>query len=307
MPKRKVPVGTPKNAETDVKESKSFAKYAGLALLAAFVAVALSFRSSLVSQPALNQDIVVARATPDAPQRLRWNVTCDAQYQPAKGCTPSQCARVLRDNFVSVDEVQQLRDIAERIMRSGGGSGGPTIFDLNSGALSKGDKFIDLYTQLKNGGQPSPFSEPDRLLLLEVLERVKAAVVDEFGVAPSRLWLTTPTFFSRIRSDAVAVTMNDEYWHEHIDRIAYGSFVYSSLIYLSDYGTDFEGGEFVFVDGQRTHTIHPAKGRFHLFTSGSENVHYVAKVTRGVRHALTIAFTCDKAKGVDDFLSKSRF
>lgn len=34
-------------------------------------------------------------------------------------------------------------------------------------------------------------------------------------------------------------------------------------------------------------------------SSGVENVHYVSRVTSGVRHALTIAFTCDASKSVE--------
>lgn len=53
-----------------------------------------------------------------------------------------------------------------------------------------------------------------------------------------------------------------------MDKIAYGSFVYTSLLYLSDFGSDFDGGEFVFVDPQRNVTIQPTKGRLTMFTSG---------------------------------------
>jgi len=68
------------------------------------------------------------------------------------------------------------------------------------------------------------------------------------------------------------------------------------LVYLSNYNQDFEGGEFVFCDEDgNTHLIlEPVRGRVNAFTSGSENVHYVDKVTKGERYALTIAFTCDK-------------
>ena len=41
-------------------------------------------------------------------------------------------------------------------------------------------------------------------------------------------------------------------------------------------------------------------GRVSMFTSGSENLHYVEKVLSGSRYALTIAFTCDPKSSILD-------
>lgn len=73
------------------------------------------------------------------------------------------------------------------------------------------------------------------------------------------------------------------------------------MLYLNDFGKDFEGGKFSFVDAGRNHTIEPLASRLLLFTSGSENLHNVFKVERGTRYALTIAFTCDKNAAVANF------
>ena len=75
---------------------------------------------------------------------------------------------------------------------------------------------------------------------------MRDAISAHFGV--SGLYLTHPTFFSRINS-APAVTQHDEYWHVHVDKETYPGFHYTSLLYLTDSGLDFEGGDFVFVDG----------------------------------------------------------
>ena len=37
-----------------------------------------------------------------------------------------------------------------------------------------------------------------------------------------------------------------------------------------------------------------------MFTSGSENLHYVERVTSGTRYALTVSFTCDQKYAIDD-------
>ena len=44
------------------------------------------------------------------------------------------------------------------------------------------------------------------------------------------------------------LTLFIKYWHVHIDKETYESFHFTSLLYLTDYGIDFKGGSFVFVD-----------------------------------------------------------
>lgn len=58
--------------------------------------------------------------------------------------------------------------------------------------------------------------------------------------------------------------------HEHLDgdalpplcpQVTYGSFDYTSLLYLSDYLDDFGGGRFVFVEEGANKTVEPRAGR----------------------------------------------
>ena len=80
-----------------------------------------------------------------------------------------------------------------------------------------------------------------------VKDKVKSAVAEHFAIDVSSLHLTHPTFFSRLDSKK-AVTAHDEYWHMHVDKETYPEFHYTSLLYLTDHGRDFRGGDFVFVD-----------------------------------------------------------
>lgn len=136
---------------------------------------------------------------------------------------------------------------------------------------------------------------PDR----DVRQRVQLTVAQAFGISASALHLTKPTFFSRINSTQ-ARTAHDEYWHAHVDKVTYGSFDYTSLLYLSDYLDDFGGGRFVFVEEGANKTVEPRAGRVSFFTSGSENLHRVEKVHWGTRYAVTIAFTCNPDHGIAD-------
>ncbi|KAF3704715.1 2-oxoglutarate and iron-dependent oxygenase domain-containing protein 3 [Channa argus] len=211
-----------------------------------------------------------------------YTVQCSEDYDNQKrypGCTPQKCGRAVTDSVVTREEAQILRRLAERGLGLAGSEGGASILDLHSGALSMGKQFVNIYRDVRG--------------------RIQAVIAETFGLDPALLYLTKPTFFSRINSTA-AKTQHDEYWHPHIDKVTYGSFDYTSLLYLSDYGSDFTGGRFIFMDQSGNRTVEPRAGRVSFFSSGSENLHRVEKVSWGTRYAITVSFTCDPAHAISD-------
>uniref|UniRef100_A0A4W6D779 2-oxoglutarate and iron dependent oxygenase domain containing 3 n=1 Tax=Lates calcarifer TaxID=8187 RepID=A0A4W6D779_LATCA len=201
-------------------------------------------------------------------------------------------------SVVTREEAQVLRRLAERGLALAGSEGGASILDLHSGALSMGKQFVNIYRYF--GDQIGDvFTQEDFQLYRDVRGRIQAVIAETFGLDPTLMYLTKPTFFSRINSTA-AKTQHDEYWHPHIDKVTYGSFDYTSLLYLSDYGSDFSGGRFVFMDQNGNRTVEPRAGRVSFFSSGSENLHRVEKVTWGTRYAITVSFTCDPAHAISD-------
>ena len=244
------------------------------------------------------------------------SIAC-GKYTPAvNGCSPrgSSCGSIVVDDFATADEVDALIEIAGRGMKmSPGGAGGPTILDLQSGALSYQDKFVDVWSVFNNTPEARAYRRSELSAYANVVGRVGELAKAQFGVT-TPLHLTSPTFFSRISGEKPPITQHDEYWHTHIDLEQYGSFVFTALLYLSTSGEDFEGGSFDFLprgaaDGDPavlpTSTVKPRKGRLVLFTSGSEHPHRVTRVTSGTRLALTIAFTCDEGAALQDFLSRA--
>ncbi|XP_031699218.1 2-oxoglutarate and iron-dependent oxygenase domain-containing protein 3 [Anarrhichthys ocellatus] len=219
-------------------------------------------------------------------------------YQRYPGCTPQKCGRAVTDGVVTREEAQLLRRLAERGLALAGSEGGASILDLHSGALSMGKQFVNIYRYF--GDQLSDvFTQEDFQLYRSVRERIQAVIAETFGLDPKLMYLTKPTFFSRINS-TIAKTQHDEYWHPHIDKVTYGSFDYTSLLYLSDYGSDFTGGRFIFMDPNGNRTVEPRAGRVSFFSSGTENLHRVEKVAWGTRYAITVSFTCDPAHGISD-------
>ncbi|XP_032562629.1 2-oxoglutarate and iron-dependent oxygenase domain-containing protein 3 [Chiroxiphia lanceolata] len=228
-------------------------------------------------------------------------IPCSEDYDSHRrfeGCTPRRCGRGVSDAIITREEAERIRRIAERGLSLGGSDGGASILDLHSGALSLGKHFVNLYRYFGDKIHDI-FTEEDFALYRDVRQRIQQRIAEVFGISSSSMYLTKPTFFSRMNSTE-AKTTHDEYWHPHVDKVTYGSFDYTSLLYLSDYTQDFGGGRFVFLDADSNKTVEPRAGRVSFFTSGSENLHRVEKVHWGTRFAITISFTCDPEHGIGD-------
>lgn len=211
------------------------------------------------------------------------------------GCVPVKCGRFISDTIITTKEADHLLDIANRGLALGGSEGGASILDLHTGALSKGKHFISLYQV-----NPSILKEDDFAVYVRVRKKIQEAVAFSFDIKSDKLYLTKPTFFSRLTA-ADPATPHDEYWHSHVDKVTYPSFHYTSLVYLSEHGIDFKGGRFIFDDPDNVSTIiEPRKGRVSIFTSGKENLHHVERVKSGTRFAITVSFTCNKKYAISD-------
>lgn len=234
------------------------------------------------------------------------NVDCSPEYLSEllefKSCIPNKCGRFVTDSLVTAQEVNKLLLLAKAGLSFGGGSGGASILDLHSGALSQGESFINIY---KLAAAKGFLNENVLDAYRHIRRKIAHSICDRFAIDPDSLYLTHPTFFSRIDNNT-AKTVHDEYWHPHVDKETYSSFHYTSLLYLSDHQRDFQGGRFIFIDENKAEnktlysSIEPKKGRVSVFTSGAENLHHIEKVTEGTRYAITISFTCNKQFAIAD-------
>ncbi|KAJ1529209.1 hypothetical protein ONE63_006013 [Megalurothrips usitatus] len=230
-------------------------------------------------------------------QSLECSETYKAEVEHYPGCIPDKCGRLISDSLITTAEAQAMLEIAKRGLNLGGSLGGASILDLHSGALSVGRTFINMYMTEKG---KNIYRKSDFDTYKQVRMKIHRAVAQQFKVSPDVLYLTHPTFFSRL-TNLPPGTEHDEYWHPHVDKDTYESFHYTSLLYLSDYGEDFDGGRFVFIDKDNVNsTVEPRKGRVSVFTSGKENTHYVERVRSGTRFAMTVSFTCDPKHAIQD-------
>lgn len=74
-----------------------------------------------------------------------------------EGChkVGKMCGRAVKDNFVSPEEVVQLREIAETGMTNRSKLGGPTIMDVNTGYVKDGQGLVNIYQSDRNA-PPTP-------------------------------------------------------------------------------------------------------------------------------------------------------
>ncbi|CUF04713.1 2OG-Fe(II) oxygenase, putative [Bodo saltans] len=272
------------------------------------------------SATAAPQDIAMSSCIP--PQHLCTRIVVDSFVSDS-----------VADNIVRI-----MKNILKRY-GNGGGSGPVSLVDLNMGVVSMADKFVSLVHLLKKGtggaasSSSSPSSSSSALALTVedvdtyhlLVKKIHAYVsetlfCDSAPCATDRdrdlarrkgrdsLFVSGPSFFSQIGGSASddaskfhARTVNDEYWHEHVDQDQYGTFAVTTLLYLNTLNDlealdTFQGGQFEF-GGPLPGTVEPRKGRLSIFTSGREHPHWVAPVLEGYRYALTTAFTCNAPKG----------
>ncbi|KAJ8943749.1 hypothetical protein NQ318_011960 [Aromia moschata] len=206
-------------------------------------------------------------------QRRGQNIDCSSEYlddiKQYPECVPKRCGRYVSDKIVTSHEADTLLNLAQKVMALGGSRGGATIMDLHSGALSFDDKFINVYAKTNKF-----LTSTDLAVYKLVRTKIQNAVAATFGIDVDSLYLTHPTFFSRL-TNVKPATPHDEYWHVHIDKHTYEAFHYTSLLYLNDYGIDFKGDDM--EKPSKNVTIEPRKGRVSMFTSGPENPHLVER------------------------------
>jgi hypothetical protein len=67
----------------------------------------------------------------------------------------NNCGRAVKDGFVTPEEVDQLREIAEIGMANRTKLGGPTIMDINTGYVKDGDGLVNIYQKTRTS-PPEP-------------------------------------------------------------------------------------------------------------------------------------------------------
>lgn len=108
--------------------------------------------------------------------------------------------------------------------------------------------------------------------------------------------LTSPSYISKVTN---VTTEYSERLHQlHYDREVGPKVRYTLVIFLTNFKRDFTGGKFVFVDTENAKkknvAVEAKAGRTIGYTAGSENLHFIEKITDGASHFITLSFTCNQ-------------
>ncbi|KAL4175440.1 hypothetical protein KRP22_000406 [Phytophthora ramorum] len=282
-----------------------------LKLLSVGAAVAVTFYLRQLDIEVVRAAHYIART--DVTEHLRFNVTCAPMKQHEQfvpGChqeNETRCGRALIDDFVTPEQVTQLLKIAEIGMQNRSQLGGPTIMDINTGFVRDSEGLVNIYQperKIPNENKPGVkrFTKKQFNLYRGVVEKIRMALMKEFEL--EELYFSAPTFITRLMGNEswTPAEIHDEYWHPHVDKENTKHYDYSGLLYLADFGEDFTGGLFSFIDEHTETVVEPARGRLMMFTAGSENLHVVRKVETGTRYVLSLWFSCDERKHFHNFL-----
>ncbi|KFP70068.1 2-oxoglutarate and iron-dependent oxygenase domain-containing protein 3, partial [Acanthisitta chloris] len=149
-------------------------------------------------------------------------IPCSEDYDSHKrfeGCTPRKCGRGVTDAVITREEAERIRRIAERGLSLGGSDGGVSSVLLLSTFFYCQGKMINAFFGYFGDKIQDIFTEEDFALYRDVRQRIQQRIAQEFGISSSAMYLTKPTFFSRINSTG-AKTAHDEYWHPHVDKVS---------------------------------------------------------------------------------------
>ncbi|GAB6026688.1 hypothetical protein CHUAL_013199 [Chamberlinius hualienensis] len=254
--RNKSPVNSQESEDANAQPSRPLWKH----ILRRVFILLLAFVGAYITASNHGDGISTFVESKNSVSRRSFEVPCSQDYDKEKqtwpNCVPKRCGRVVTDELISSEDADHMLKIAQKGFSLGKSSGGASILDLHSGALSKGNRFINIYMSPESKGL---FTKEDFRVYRRVRSAIHMRIMAEFGANQNNVYLTHPTFFSRI-TDELSKTIHDEYWHPHVDKETYGTFQYTSLLYLNTYNEDFEGGRFVFMDEGVNRTVEPRKG-----------------------------------------------
>ncbi|CAL8142345.1 unnamed protein product [Orchesella dallaii] len=229
--------------------------------------------------------------------KTRCSPSLDEAVKPFPKCIPKQCGRFVVDNLFAPQEIYALKELMERIFNEGKVEGAATVFDLQLGIMQLEGETLDLFKL--NSTKPI-FQKSDQIIYLNLKGKLQRLISSYFAVDHWSLYAAAPFFITRL-TRKFAKRENDEYWHPAVHQKQFKTYQFSTVLFMSDYGTDIDGGRLIFIDGDNTNrTVDPKVGRAIAFSAGEESLHYTERVLKGTRYAITVGFTCNPKDAVAD-------
>ena len=243
--------------------------------------------------------------------KLKTGRVCSAEL-----CSLNRCGLHVRDSVITPEEARALA------------AHGQGVFDAEGSAAYDqgwGYRRVTFLRSAHNG------STDGHVLSLRVAERMRRIAAQIFGVALSRIGIAEtllalrrfdpvpapvarapPVAASHTTSsppeaeaslaergsrrytlEAQASAHSDEPESQyHCDESLSPAFHFTSIVWLSSHGSDFQGGELAFLHNRSIAwmVVEPAAGRAAFFSSGWENIHGIKPLAAGSRWAFSVPF-----------------
>mmetsp|Transcript_48102 Transcript_48102/g.159433 ORF Transcript_48102/g.159433 Transcript_48102/m.159433 type:complete len:345 (+) Transcript_48102:74-1108(+) len=200
-------------------------------------------------------------------------------------CDPSNCGLHLRDAVVLPEEARRLTAHGQEVIDA---EDGASAHRPQGDLLYMRSRRVDFLEMATRGSQAG------HLLALRITERLRRIVAAIFGLPRSHLVLAEHFLTLRQPGPSLEARMHcDEAVFPHGEgEKSRWRFHFSSVLWLSGAGADFDGGSLSFFHNSTRPwlEVEPAVGRAAFFSSGWENTHGIRRLERGRRWALTAMF-----------------
>ena len=78
-------------------------------------------------------------------QKFRCSKEYEEEMKKFPQCVPKKCGRFVADKLIENKEIELLLNMAENIIGLAGSSGGASVLDIHTGALSYGERYLNFF------------------------------------------------------------------------------------------------------------------------------------------------------------------
>ena len=201
------------------------------------------------------------------------------------------CALHVRDEVVMPAEAESLVAHGQRVLDAEDLASHQPVGDLTY-LRSRRVDFLESATHGAIAGH---------LLCLRIAERLRRIAAETFGLPRSRVRVAEHFLTLRQPGPTLeqAVHCDEAVFPHGAGARGRWRFHFSSVLWLGESGSDFDGGALAFYHNQTRPWLEVESriGRAAFFSSGWENIHGIKSVSRGRRWAFTAAFMVHEQAG----------
>lgn len=135
------------------------------AVIVTSVAVIVYFYAS--NQSRETKFASVRESLPLRMQKFKCSNEFEEEMKRFPQCVPTKCGRFVADKLIENKEIELLLNMAENIIGLAGSSGGASVLDIHTGALSYGERYLNFFKM----PEARSLLKPEHLIIYNVSPR----------------------------------------------------------------------------------------------------------------------------------------